>query len=72
MNNSNNIYDKPIMVDPPQGWKYTGPDGKTFPKLYHPSKEPGTMFEWLVREGYPQSEIDRLGSSFTCRFWYPE
>ena len=47
------IYSKPVMVDPPSGHRYG------FPKLYDPKKEEGTMFDWLVREGYPQSEIDR-------------
>ena len=66
------IYSKPVMVDPPSGHRYVGPDGKTFPKLYDPSKEEGTMYDWLIREGYPQSEIDRYEGQFYCRFWYPE
>jgi hypothetical protein len=62
-----NIYSKPVMVDPPGGHRYG------FPKLYDPSKEEGTMFDWLVREGYPQSEIDRYGKqNLYCTFWYPE
>ena len=60
------IYSKQVMVDPPSGWRYG------FPKLYDPSKEEGTMYDWLVREGYPQSEIDRYKGNFFCRFWYPE
>ena len=66
--NENKTYNRPIMVDPPGGWKYG------FPKLYDPSKEEGTMYDWLVRQGYPQSEIDRYDGQFYCRFWnwYPE
>jgi len=60
------IYSKPVMVDPPGGHRYG------FPKLYDQSKEDGTMYDWLVREGYPQSEIDKYGNYFFCRFWYPE
>lgn len=60
------IYSKPVMVDPPSGHRYG------FPKLYDSSKEEGTMYDWLVREGYPQSEIDKYGNYFFCRFWYPE
>ena len=61
------IYSKPVMVDPPGGHRYG------FPKLYDQSKEDGTMYDWLVREGYPQSEIDRYGKqNFYSRFWYPE
>jgi hypothetical protein len=54
------------MVDPPSGWKYG------FPKLYDQTKEEVTMLEWLVREGYPQSEIDRYEGQFYCSFWHPE
>lgn len=60
------IYSKPLMVDPPSGHRYG------FPKLYDQSKEDGTMHDWLVREGYPQSEIDKYGNYFFCRFWYQE
>jgi len=69
--NENKAYDRPVYVDPPGGYKFKGPDGKTFPKIYDPSKEEGTMYDWLVREGYPQSEIDKYDSQFYCRFWYP-
>jgi hypothetical protein len=27
------------------------------------------MISWLVSEGYPQAEIDKLGSSFFIRTW---
>jgi hypothetical protein len=30
------------------------------------------MTDWLIRNGYPQSEIDKYGEYFHCRFWYPE
>lgn len=72
MDNQNKIYDRPIMVDPPAGWKYIGPDGLAFPKLYDPTKEQVPLLQWLVKQGYPQSEIDRMGSFFRCRFWYPD
>lgn len=64
--NENKAYDRPVMVDPPSGHLWG------FPKLYDPSKEEGTMYDWLAREGYPQSEIDKYDSQFYCRFWYPE
>ena len=54
------------MVDPPSGHRYG------FPKLYDQTKEEGTMYDWLVREGYPQSEIDHYDGQLYCSFWYPE
>jgi hypothetical protein len=38
-------------VDPPAGWKYG------FPKIYEP-KHGETMEEWLVDNGYPESEVE--------------
>ena len=66
------IYSKPVMVDPPRGYLYVGSDGRSFPILYDPTKEEGTITDWLIRNGYPQSEIDKYGEYFHCRFWYPE
>ena len=55
------------MIDPPSGWKYGFPkpipDGVT------------DVVAWLVSEGYPQSEVDRFGKHFHCRYWeedYPD
>lgn len=56
---------KKIWIDPPSGWKYG------FPKLWDSAEEPDCM-AWLVREGYPQSEIDSLGEHFYTRQWYDE
>lgn len=52
------------MIDPPSGWKYGFP--KELPK--------GTenVLQWLVENGYPQAEIDRLGEHFYCGNWYEE
>lgn len=61
------IYSKPVMVDPPEGWKYG------FPKLYDKKNQEGNMFDWLIREGYPEEKIKHYGrSNFFCTFWYPE
>jgi hypothetical protein len=53
------------IIDPPSGWKYG------FPKAL-PNPEPEDVRVWLVSEGYPQSEIDRHGYAFCCRFWEEE
>ena len=50
-----------LMVDPPSGWKYGFPKAK-------PDDATDT-FAWLLSEGYPQSEIDKMGSSFFIRTW---
>jgi hypothetical protein len=48
--------------DPPSGWRYG------FPKIWDPVQEPNYT-EWLVKEGYPRQEIDRLGGNFWSRHW---
>jgi hypothetical protein len=48
------------LYDPPSGWKYG------FPKVYAPL--PGeTLEQTLLRDGYPQREIDNGGAKH-CRF----
>ena len=52
-----------INVDPPSGWRWG------FPKVYDRVEHGSDMLAWLVREGYPQSEIDRMGDHFYVRQW---
>lgn len=50
------------MIDPPSGWMYG------FPKpIPHEEKN---VLKWLVDNGYPQREIDKLEDQFMCRYWY--
>lgn len=49
-----------LWIDPPSGWRYG------FPKIYSGQ---GNVLEWLVENGYPQKEIDRLGEYFYTRQW---
>jgi len=49
------------MIDPPSGWRYG------FPKVI--PNDVKDVKEWLVENGYPQSEIDDYGDYFYCRFW---
>ena len=51
-----------LMIDPPGGWKYG------FPKIIPPEHQSRTL-TWLVEQGYPQAEIDKLGNHFYCRYW---
>lgn len=51
-----------VYIDPPTGWQYG------FPKVYD-SRVDGDVHKWLVEQGYPQQEIDRLGKSFYFRSW---
>lgn len=39
------------LIDPPDGWMYG------FPKRYEPM-ENELLDEWLIRNGYPKSEVD--------------
>lgn len=49
------------IYDPPSGWRYG------FPKVYQP--QPGeSIADTLLRDGYPQHEIDNGGSDHV-RFW---
>lgn len=49
-----------MLYDPPSGWMYG------FPKVYKPL--PGeTLTQTLLRDGYPQREIDNGGARY-CRF----
>lgn len=50
-------------VDPPSGWLYG------FPKLWDGK---GNMYEWLISEGYPKKEIEKLGNHFFVRSWATE
>jgi len=49
-------------IDPPSGWQYG------FPKVWDPEIDHDVM-AWIVKEGYPQEEIDKLGESFYFRSW---
>ena len=53
------------MIDPPSGWLYG------FPKVL-PDPKPESMHEWLVGNGYPQEEIDKMKEYFYCRYWETE
>ena len=50
------------MIDPPSGWKYG------FPKIIPENVVDAT--KWLVENDYPQTEIDFLGDSFWCTYWF--
>ena len=54
---------KKVWVDPPSGWKYG------FPKKWN---QQGTSKEWLLKEGYPQEEMDAHGKAFYIRCWETE
>jgi hypothetical protein len=49
-----------VLYDPPSGWMYG------FPKKYEPL-EGESLKDTLLRDGYPQSEIDN-GMYRYCRF----
>jgi hypothetical protein len=49
------------IYDPPSGWRYG------FPRQYKPL-DGETLAETLLRDGYPQQEIDYGGAEYV-RFW---
>lgn len=53
------------MIDPPNGWMYG------FPKELDKKKKLTSdgMKKWLVENGYPQAELDKLGIYFHWREW---
>ena len=55
------------MVDPPSGWRYGFP--KALPDDY---PEGESIIPWLISEGYPQEEVDKMGDHFYCRYWEEE
>lgn len=55
---------KKHIIDPPCGWLYG------FPKELPEGVE--NVLAWLVENGYPQKEIDRLGEHFYYGHWYRE
>jgi hypothetical protein len=55
------------MVDPPSGWKYGFP--KALPDDY---PEGESIIPWLISEGYPQEEVDKMPNHFYCRYWEQE
>jgi hypothetical protein len=54
---------KKVWVDPPSGWRYG------FPKIYDRLEDGEDMHAWMVAQGYPQAEIDRMGDYFFVRCW---
>lgn len=52
-----------LWTDPPGGWQYG------FPKIWDGS---GNVMDWLVKEGYPKDEIEKLGDYFYLRQWPAE
>ncbi len=50
-----------LMIDPPSGWKYGFPKAKP--------DDVTNIIAWLLSEGYPQSEIDKMGNTLFIRTW---
>lgn len=57
MNNTN----KPIWVDPPNGWMYG------FPKFMENPEQ--NMNKWLLENGYPKYMIDQFEDGVPVRCW---
>lgn len=52
---------KQRMIDPPEGWRYG------FPKVLDWDSEQESFSNWLVRNGYPETDVEwAMGH---CREW---
>jgi len=45
------------------GWKWG------FPKKINYNSYLGDTLEWLVKNGYPKEEIEKLGKNFSWKIW---
>ena len=52
-------------IDPPSGWKYG------FPKVI-PENQKSRVHQWLIEQGYPKEELDKMGEHFYCKWWEQE
>ena len=50
-----------MIIDPPSGWMYG------FPKVYDHDSEVETFENWLIRNGYPEKDIE-LAQKYS-RYW---
>ena len=50
---------KRMWVDPNEGWRWG------FPKIWEPEKD-GNVRAWLIRNGYPEAELQRID---IVRYW---
>lgn len=57
---------KQLIIDPPSGWKYG------FPKILPKTLPMWGLNTWLVEQGYPKEEIDKLGEHFYCNYYTQE
>jgi hypothetical protein len=57
---------KVTMCDPPSGWLYG------FPKAMPQDLKSEDFMNWLISEGYPKEEIEKMGNHFYCRHWHEE
>lgn len=55
--------EKYYWIEPMNGWKWGFPK-----KISHKSYLDDTI-EWLVKNGYPKDEIEKLGRHFTWTIW---
>lgn len=67
----NDLPDYPLIVDPPEGWKYEFPRRFTFKKSAEDITEEQYQQEfeqWFLDHGYP-NELIQKGMLQWCRYW---
>ena len=50
-------------IEPLNGWKWG------FPKKISYNSYLGDTMEWLVKNGYPKEEIEKIGKNFSWKIW---
>jgi len=55
--------EKFYWIEPLNGWKWN------FPKKISYDSYLGDTIDWLVKNGYPKEEIEKLGKNFTWKIW---
>jgi len=55
--------EKFYWIEPLNGWKWG------FPKKINYNSYLGDTLDWLIKNGYPKEEIEKIGKNFSWKIW---
>jgi len=55
--------EKFYWIEPLNGWKWG------FPKKINYNSYIGDTIDWLIKNGYPKEEIEKIGKNFSWKIW---